>query len=171
MFFSVGPIFSIEVTSSTHIQILNPISPLSPSSSNDLVQLQSFDLDFQAAILKLAQKKCKKREWELNRVFQEVWVAKLPWAEAMVGCDGKFNMVCYKICNEFNGNENLLICRSMEVGRSARLDSLWGNILCLLTINMPRMNICGLVGVKILLLKWWLVLVKLMRRSISSSNL
>jgi len=62
----------------------------------------------------------------------------------------------------------------MEVAGSAKLhilDSIWGNILCLLTFSMPRMNICGLVGVKILLLKWWLVLVKLMRKNASSSNL
>ncbi len=69
----------------------------------------------------------------------------------MVGCDGKLKMVHYKICNEFHGREKLLVHKSMEVGGSARLhvlDSLWGNILCLLTINMPRMNICGLVGGK-----------------------
>ncbi len=102
-----------------------------------------------------------------------MWVAKLPWAEAMVGCDGKLKMVHYKICNEFHGREKLLVHKSMEVGGSARLhvlDSLWGDILCLLTVNMPRTNICGLVGVKIILLKWWLVLMKLMKRNVSSSN-
>ncbi len=35
--------------------------------------------------LKLAQKnlekKHRKREWELNQVFQEMWVVKLPWVE------------------------------------------------------------------------------------------
>jgi hypothetical protein len=46
MFFSVGPLFSIGVGSSSHIQILNLVLPLSPSSFNDPVQLQSFDLDF-----------------------------------------------------------------------------------------------------------------------------
>jgi hypothetical protein len=79
-----------------------------------------------------------------------VRVAKLPWAEDMVGCDGKFKMVCYKICNEFDGREKLLVHRSMEVEGSVRLhilDSLRGNILCPLTVNMPRMNICVLVRV------------------------
>ncbi len=60
-----------------------------------------------------------------------MWVAKLPWAKAMVGCDGKFNMVCCKICNELDGREKLLVHKSMEVGENARLhvlDLLWGNI-------------------------------------------
>jgi hypothetical protein len=101
-----------------------------------------------------------------------VWATKLPWAKAMVGCDGKLEMVHYKICNEFDGRKKILGHKSME-GGSARLhalDSLWGNILCLLIVNMLRMNICGLLRVKIILLKWWLVLVKLMRRRTSSSN-
>jgi hypothetical protein len=38
-----------------------------------------------------------------------VWVVKLPWAEAVVGCDGKLNMVHYKICNKLDGREKLLI--------------------------------------------------------------
>jgi len=46
MFFSVGPLFSVDVGSSSHIQILNIVSRLSPSCFNDSVQLQSFDLDF-----------------------------------------------------------------------------------------------------------------------------
>ncbi len=61
MFFSVGPLSSVEVGSSSHIQILNIVSPLSPSCFNDLVQLQNFDLDFEFAIFKLAQKNVGKR--------------------------------------------------------------------------------------------------------------
>jgi hypothetical protein len=76
---------------------------------NDSIQLQSFNLDFQAAIPKPTQKKCKKREWELNWVFQEVWATKLLWVEATVECDGKLNMVHCKICNELNGREKLLV--------------------------------------------------------------
>jgi hypothetical protein len=29
------------------------------------------------------------KEWEINRVFQNVWAMKLPWVEAMFGADGK----------------------------------------------------------------------------------
>jgi hypothetical protein len=43
----------------------------------------------------------------LNQDFQQVWVAELPWAEAIMGCDGKFNMVRYKICSEIDGKEKL----------------------------------------------------------------
>jgi hypothetical protein len=34
-----------------------------------------------------------------------VWIVKLPWCEAIVGCDGKLNMVHYKVYNEVDGNE------------------------------------------------------------------
>jgi hypothetical protein len=49
-----------------------------------------------------------KKEWELNRVFQEVGDIKLPWVEVVVGWDGKLNMVHCKICSELDGKENLL---------------------------------------------------------------
>jgi len=78
---------------------------------DDLVQLQSFNLDFQTTIPKPTQKNCKKMEWELNWVFQEVWITKLPWVEAMVGCDGKLNMVHYKLCSELDGREKLLVIK------------------------------------------------------------
>jgi len=55
--------------------------------------------------------------------------------------------------------------------KSHALDLLWVNISCLLIVNMPRMNGCELVRVKITLLKWWLFLVKLLMRSITSFNL
>jgi hypothetical protein len=62
-----------------------------------------------ATILESSYKKRRKKECELNWVFQEVWVAKLPWVEVVVGCDGKFNMACCKICNELNGREKVLV--------------------------------------------------------------
>jgi hypothetical protein len=54
-------------------------------------------------------KETHEREWELNWVFQKVWVTKLPWVKIMVGCDGKFNMVQCKVYNEVDGGENLLV--------------------------------------------------------------
>jgi len=52
--------------------------------------------------------KKKKKEWELNQNFQEMWVAKLPWAKVVMGCDGKLNMVCCKFCNEIDGREKFM---------------------------------------------------------------
>jgi hypothetical protein len=112
---------------------------------------------------------------ELNWVFQKVWATKLP-----SGLRLWLGVMHYKICNELDGRVqnywflSLTICRNMQVGGSARLhilDLLWGNMLCLLIVNMPRMNGCGLARVKILLLKWWLVMAKLMRKTTSSFNL
>jgi hypothetical protein len=42
---------------------------------------------------------------------------KLPWAEVMMGCDGKLNVVHYKICNEIDGKEKLLY-RSTQGGKN-----------------------------------------------------
>ncbi len=97
-------LFSAKLLSSANITSLSKIF-------DDLIQLQSFNLDFQTTILKPTQKKCKKREWELNWVFQKVWITKLPWVEAMVGCDGKLNMVHYKICSELDGREKLSVLK------------------------------------------------------------
>jgi hypothetical protein len=44
----------------------------------------------------------------LNQNFQEMWVAKLPWAKVVMGCDGKLNMVCCKFCNEIDGREKFM---------------------------------------------------------------
>jgi hypothetical protein len=69
---------------------------------------------------------------------------------------------------------NLIVDISMQVGGNARLHILgliWGNILCLLIVSVPRMRSCGHARVKILLLKWWLVLVKLVKKNASSFNL
>jgi hypothetical protein len=57
--------------------------------------------------------------------------------------------------------------KSMQVGGSARLHVLsliWGNILCRLIVSVLRMSNCELAWVKILLLKWWLVLMKLVKK-------
>jgi len=59
----------------------------------------------------------------------------------------------------------------MHIGGSARfhaLQLLWANISCVLVNNMPRMISCGLTKVELLLLKLWLFLMKLLKRSTSS---
>lgn len=38
------------------------------------------------------KKKKKMCEWEINQVFSNVWIAKLPWAETMVGFNGKIHI-------------------------------------------------------------------------------
>jgi hypothetical protein len=51
-------------------------------SSLDLIK-SSFDLNIESLKLepKNLEKKHRKREWELNQVFQEMWVVKLSWVE------------------------------------------------------------------------------------------
>jgi len=42
-------------------------------------------------------------------MFEKVWVVKLSWTKNVMGCDGKLNMICYKVCNEIDGREKLLV--------------------------------------------------------------
>jgi hypothetical protein len=55
----------------------------------------SFDFD----LIVPKPKKDKKVEWKLNKMFQDIWVTKLPWVEAMMGFNGKLSMVKCKVCS------------------------------------------------------------------------
>ncbi len=56
--------------------------PLSPLSSFDPIK-SSLDLNIESLKLKPKnlEKKHRKKEWQFNQVFQEMWVMKLPWVE------------------------------------------------------------------------------------------
>ncbi len=45
---------------------------------------------------------------------------KLPWAKNVVGCDGKLNMIYYKVCNEIDGREKLLVPKFNNLLKHAR---------------------------------------------------
>jgi len=36
-------------------------------------------------------KKARKINWEFNKVFQDIWIAKLLWVEVMMGPNGKLS--------------------------------------------------------------------------------
>jgi hypothetical protein len=38
-----------------------------------------------------------------------MWVAELPWVEAVVGCDGKLTMVRCKVYGKIEGHEKILV--------------------------------------------------------------
>lgn len=44
-------------------------------------------------------------------VFQNSWVAKLPWAEASMGSNGRLTQVCYKICIVIEKQKKLLVLK------------------------------------------------------------
>jgi hypothetical protein len=58
----------------------------------------------------------KRREYERSRVFQDIWVAKLPWAESILGADGKVHQVRCLVCTKIEGRDKLL---------APKLDTLW----------------------------------------------
>jgi hypothetical protein len=49
------------------------------------------------------------KEWEINKKIQDVWVAKLPWAEGMLGANGKVNMVKCCVCSQIEGRKKRLV--------------------------------------------------------------
>jgi hypothetical protein len=61
----------------------------------------------------------RKKGYELNRHFQDSWAAKLPWAEAVVGVDGRIMQVRCKVCSDVERREKLLV---------PKIDSLWKHV-------------------------------------------
>lgn len=56
-----------------------------------------------------ATKKQKKKEWEINQVFQDEWLALLLWAEAIMGPNGKTTQVSCRVYTEVENCEKLLV--------------------------------------------------------------
>jgi hypothetical protein len=66
--------------------------------------------------------KKRKKGYELNRHFQDSWAAKLPWAKAIVGVDGRITQVHYKVYSDERGERSfwfpkLTPCGSTQGGR------------------------------------------------------
>ncbi len=76
-------------------------------------------LNLQSQKKKSPKTKCRKKKWEFNYVFQEMWVAKLSWVEAMVWCDRKLIMVRCKMCSEIEGREKNLVPKFDSVQKHA----------------------------------------------------
>lgn len=51
----------------------------------------------------------KRKKHESNRVFQDVWAAKLPWAESVLGPNGNIHQVRCKVCTKVKGREKLFV--------------------------------------------------------------
>jgi hypothetical protein len=58
----------------------------------------------------------RRRDYERSRVYQDIWAAKLPWAESVLGNNGKVHQVRCLVCMKINGREKLL---------APKLDTLW----------------------------------------------
>jgi hypothetical protein len=80
-----------------------------------------------------------------------MWVAKLPWVEAVVGCDGKLTMVRCKVYGEIERHEKILVLKFDSLQKHVSrckcklhgLVVLWDNTSCQLRANMQKMNACG----------------------------
>ena len=54
--------------------------------------------------------------YESNRQWQDVWAARHPWAESVLGADGQVRQVRCKVCSDVEGREKLL---------KPKIDGLW----------------------------------------------
>jgi hypothetical protein len=78
------------------------------SSSSIVVGVEKpISLDFDHIVPNT--KKATKAEWELKRMFQDIWTKKLPWAEAVMGFNGKLSMVKCKVCSFVEKKDKLFI--------------------------------------------------------------
>jgi hypothetical protein len=57
----------------------------------------------------LMHKKSKKKEWEFNHMFQDVWAIKFYWVETVMGLKGKMMYVKCYICDVVGNKDNLFI--------------------------------------------------------------
>jgi hypothetical protein len=113
---------------------------------------------------KPTEKKKRVKEWEINQIFQDVWAPKLQWVGAMLGANGKVNMVnvvfAYKLKVERSSwFPNLTTSKNMLGSTITRLQNqivMWGNITCLLNHNMQRMSDFSAIGEKTQWLTWLL---------------
>jgi hypothetical protein len=58
----------------------------------------------------------RRRAYDQNRHWQDSWAARLPWAESVLGRDGRVMQVRCKVCSEVERRKNLL---------APKIDSLW----------------------------------------------
>jgi hypothetical protein len=79
--------------------------------------IQVLDPVLASPLHELARK--RKKNYELNRHFQDSWATKLPWAEVVMGADGRISQVRCKVCIFVEHRDKLLV---------AKIDSLWKHI-------------------------------------------
>jgi hypothetical protein len=53
------------------------------------------------------EKKKEVREQQINWVFQDVWVAKLSWADVVIGFNEKVIIVRHWVCKYIKGRKSL----------------------------------------------------------------
>jgi hypothetical protein len=84
-----------------------------------------------------APKRIRKKEWELNQVFQDTWATKLLKVEVVIGEDGRLSMIRCKVCSVMEHCEKLFVPKldglQKHVGHIERpsmhiLGCMWGSI-------------------------------------------
>jgi hypothetical protein len=82
-----------------------PVDPSNVPSSSQNPQPSVMFVDLTQVVVDLASSKKRKKNYELNCHFQDPWVVKLPWAESVVGTEGKVTQVKCKVGKVINGKD------------------------------------------------------------------
>jgi hypothetical protein len=117
----VGPTLPTSATSCTpgissasDCVLLSAISIPVTQSPLPEPDIQVLDPVFTSPSCELARK--RKKSYKLNKHLQDSWAAKLPWAEAVMGADGRISQVRCKVYSFVERREKLLV---------PKIDSLW----------------------------------------------
>jgi hypothetical protein len=91
-------------------------APISPPIPPPECALDDDGAEASSATAMREETRRRRREYERARVYQDIWAAKLPWAESVLGNDGKVHQVRCLVCTKIDGREKLL---------APKLDTLW----------------------------------------------
>ncbi len=76
-----------------------------PSSSRIIIDIHEPEFK----LLDVQPSKKKKPKWQVQRHFQDTWATKFPWAEVVMGEDGRMHHVRCRICTHVEWREKLLV--------------------------------------------------------------
>jgi hypothetical protein len=131
-----------DKTSSSHGPILPSSPPLfssysfDPSNAN---HIEDVPMSFSGSSPSVEDDKpiqpkvgIKKRNYDVTRKFQEIWLAKLPWVELFVREDGTLHTIKCKVYTEVEGKNKILAAKwdslCKHVGRQKVVRSMGSNV-------------------------------------------
>jgi len=54
-------------------------------------------------------KKARRVEWELSKMFYDIWIAKLPWVKLVMGLNGKLSIIKCRVCSYVEKKDKLFV--------------------------------------------------------------
>jgi hypothetical protein len=80
------------------------------SSSDTVIGVEKL-ISFDSNPIVPKPKNAREAKWELNRVFQDIWVGKLHWLEAVMGLNGKLSIVKCEVCSSIEKRDKSFVSK------------------------------------------------------------